>query len=46
MRISRRASAISPFYAMEYGRRAAELIADGHDVIIVISAMGDTTDTT
>ena len=33
MRISRRASAISPFYAMEYGRRAAELIADGHDVI-------------
>ena len=35
MRISRRASAISPFYAMEYGRRAAELIADGHDVIPV-----------
>ena len=33
MRISRRAAAISPFYAMEYGRRAAELIADGHDVI-------------
>ena len=33
MRISARAASISPFYAMEYGMRAAELIADGHDVI-------------
>lgn len=33
MRISRRAEAVTPFYAMEFGKRAAELEAAGHDVV-------------
>ncbi|NDZ94158.1 pyridoxal phosphate-dependent aminotransferase [Streptomyces sp. SID6673] len=33
MRISQRAEAVAPFYAMEFGKRAAELEAAGHDVI-------------
>ncbi|MCF8587077.1 aminotransferase class I/II-fold pyridoxal phosphate-dependent enzyme [Gordonia liuliyuniae] len=33
MRFSRRAEAVSPFFAMEFGRRAAELEADGHHVV-------------
>ncbi|MFW0792354.1 aminotransferase class I/II-fold pyridoxal phosphate-dependent enzyme [Gordonia sp. CPCC 205515] len=32
-RISRRAEAVTPFYAMEFGKRAAELEAAGHDVV-------------
>ncbi|AZG48522.1 pyridoxal phosphate-dependent aminotransferase [Gordonia insulae] len=33
MRISQRADAVAPFYAMEFGKRAAELEAAGHDVV-------------
>lgn len=33
MRISQRAQAITPFYAMEFGKRAAELEARGHHVV-------------
>ncbi|MYR08895.1 pyridoxal phosphate-dependent aminotransferase [Gordonia sp. SID5947] len=33
MRISQRAEAVAPFYAMEFGKRAAELEAAGHDVV-------------
>ncbi|MCF8571159.1 aminotransferase class I/II-fold pyridoxal phosphate-dependent enzyme [Gordonia sp. HY002] len=33
MRFSRRAEAVSPFFAMEFGRRAAELEAAGHHVV-------------
>ena len=33
MQFSRRAQAMSPFYAMEYGRRAAELEAQGEHVV-------------
>ncbi|MFT3717062.1 MAG: aminotransferase class I/II-fold pyridoxal phosphate-dependent enzyme [Gordonia sp. (in: high G+C Gram-positive bacteria)] len=33
MQFSRRAQVMSPFYAMEYGRRAADLEADGHHVV-------------
>ncbi|GAA1480015.1 aminotransferase class I/II-fold pyridoxal phosphate-dependent enzyme [Gordonia sinesedis] len=32
-KISRRAAAVSPFYAMHYGKRAAELEATGVDVV-------------
>jgi len=33
MKISRRAEAIAPFFAMEFGKRAAALRSAGHDVI-------------
>ncbi|MFJ2210874.1 pyridoxal phosphate-dependent aminotransferase [Streptomyces sp. NPDC101062] len=33
MRISRRAQAVSPFYAMEFGKQAAALEARGHRVV-------------
>ncbi|MBB4137618.1 aminotransferase class I/II-fold pyridoxal phosphate-dependent enzyme [Gordonia humi] len=33
MRFSQRAEAVSPFFAMEFGRRAAELEAAGHRVV-------------
>ena len=33
MKLSKRAQAISPFFAMEFGNRAAALEAQGHDVI-------------
>lgn len=33
MRFSRRADAVTPFYAMEYARRAAEMEAAGADVV-------------
>ena len=33
MKVSQRAQAIAPFLAMEFGKRAAELEADGHRVI-------------
>jgi aspartate/methionine/tyrosine aminotransferase len=33
MRISQRAESIAPFYAMEFGKHAAELEAQGHDVV-------------
>ncbi|MFI1704716.1 pyridoxal phosphate-dependent aminotransferase [Streptomyces griseoruber] len=33
MRISQRARAIAPFYAMEFGKQAAELEAAGHHVV-------------
>lgn len=33
MRFSRRAESVSPFFAMEFGRRAAELEAAGHHVV-------------
>ena len=33
MKISRRAESVPPFYAMHYGKRAAELEAAGHDVV-------------
>lgn len=33
MRISQRAQAIAPFYAMEFGKQAAELEAAGHHVV-------------
>lgn len=33
MRISRRAAATAPFFAMEFGKRAAALRSAGHDVI-------------
>ncbi|MFT3661392.1 MAG: aminotransferase class I/II-fold pyridoxal phosphate-dependent enzyme [Gordonia sp. (in: high G+C Gram-positive bacteria)] len=33
MQFSQRAQAVTPFYAMEYGRRAAELEARGHHVV-------------
>ena len=33
MRISTRARSIAPFFAMEFGRRAAELEAQGHHVV-------------
>lgn len=33
MKISKRAQSVSPFYAMEFGKRATALQADGHDVI-------------
>jgi aspartate/methionine/tyrosine aminotransferase len=33
MKISQRAQAIDPFFAMEFGKRAAALEAQGHDVI-------------
>ncbi|GAB92861.1 pyridoxal phosphate-dependent aminotransferase [Gordonia rhizosphera] len=33
MRISARAEAVTPFYAMEFGKRAAELEAGGADVV-------------
>ncbi|MFI6703552.1 pyridoxal phosphate-dependent aminotransferase [Streptomyces sp. NPDC050509] len=33
MRISRRAQAVSPFYAMEFGKQAAVLEARGHHVV-------------
>ncbi|MGV9711806.1 aminotransferase class I/II-fold pyridoxal phosphate-dependent enzyme [Gordonia sp. NPDC003424] len=33
MKISQRAEAVTPFYAMEFGKRAAELEADGHHVV-------------
>ncbi|MDY6807858.1 MAG: pyridoxal phosphate-dependent aminotransferase [Actinomycetota bacterium] len=33
MKISRRAEAVAPFYAMEFGKRAAQLEAAGHHVV-------------
>ncbi|MFD3501920.1 pyridoxal phosphate-dependent aminotransferase [Streptomyces sp. NPDC058676] len=33
MRISQRAQAVAPFYAMEFGKRAAALEAEGHHVV-------------
>ncbi|MFF4588232.1 pyridoxal phosphate-dependent aminotransferase [Streptomyces sp. NPDC001388] len=33
MRISQRAQSIAPFYAMEFGKRAAALEAEGHHVV-------------
>ena len=33
MKISRRAQAIAPFFAMEFGKRAASLAAQGHDIV-------------
>ncbi|MFF3499910.1 pyridoxal phosphate-dependent aminotransferase [Streptomyces sp. NPDC003247] len=33
MRISQRARAVAPFYAMEFGKHAAELEAQGHHVV-------------
>ncbi|WP_443072528.1 pyridoxal phosphate-dependent aminotransferase [Streptomyces sp. NBC_01485] len=33
MRISRRAQAVAPFYAMEFGKQAAALEAQGHHVV-------------
>jgi aspartate/methionine/tyrosine aminotransferase len=33
VRISRRAQAVAPFYAMEFGKRAAALEAEGHHVV-------------
>ncbi|NKE55483.1 pyridoxal phosphate-dependent aminotransferase [Lentzea sp. PSKA42] len=33
MRISRRAQAVAPFYAMEFGKRAATLESQGHHVV-------------
>ncbi|MEI5527301.1 pyridoxal phosphate-dependent aminotransferase [Streptomyces brasiliscabiei] len=32
-RISRRAQAVAPFYAMEFAKEAAALVAQGHDVV-------------
>lgn len=33
MKVSQRAQSIAPFFAMEFGRRAADLAAQGHDII-------------
>lgn len=33
VRISRRAQAVAPFYAMEFGKQAAMLEAQGHHVV-------------
>lgn len=33
MKISERAQSISPFFAMEFGKRAAQLTAEGHHII-------------
>lgn len=33
MRISQRARSVAPFYAMEFGKHAAALEAEGHHVV-------------
>lgn len=33
MRISQRAQSVAPFYAMEFGKHAAALEAEGHRVV-------------
>jgi aspartate/methionine/tyrosine aminotransferase len=33
MRISQRAQSVAPFYAMEFGKHAAALEAEGHHVV-------------